>query len=174
VEPLEIIEKVIQWHKKIREDLHHLDKAANDAEALAVVDKAKELFMPGRLQQHEGLKEFRSSVEATAEGLGRHFDFEEQCLPDLVAGYGDEEIISNWESILLEHKDLRNRLAHAGKHAAELIEENLSRHLWEASAHDMRAYITHTHKLLEAHVRIEEDLLYEIRDRVKKKTRARS
>lgn len=174
MEPLEIIERIIQWHKTIRKDLHHLDRAANDAEALAVVDKAKELFMPGRLQQHEGLKELRSSLEVTAEGLGRHFDFEEKCLPDLVAGYGDEEIASNWESILLEHKDLRSRFAHARKHAVELIEANLSRHLWEASAHDMRAYITHTRKLLEAHVRIEEDLLYEIRRRVKKKIRARS
>jgi hemerythrin-like domain-containing protein len=168
MEPLEIIEKIIQEHKKIRRDLHHLDRAANDAEALSVMDQAKEVFMPGRLKQHQGLQELRSSMEATAEGLDRHFSFEEEWLPDLVERYGDEEITSNWESLLLEHKDLRNRLAHSRRHVTELIEGKLARHLWEASAHDMRAYITHTRKLMEAHAGIEQELLYEVRNRVKR------
>ncbi len=174
MESLEIIETIIKWHKTIRKDLRHLDQVANDAEALVVVNKAKELFMPGRLQQLEGLKGLKTSLEITAEGLDRHFGFEEEWLPDLVEKYGNEETATNWQSILLEHKDLRSRFAHTKNHAAELIEGDLARHLWEASAHDMRAYITNTHKLMQAHLLIEQDLLDKLKEQVQNKREASS
>jgi hypothetical protein len=71
-------------------------------------------------------------------------------------------------SIFLEHIDLRSRLVHSQKHVAELASGSMARHHWEASAHDMRAYISHTRKLLEAHAEIEQELLQELRDRLKK------
>jgi len=168
---LAVIEQIIQEHEVISQRFQAAEKVANDAEALAGFDKAKEAFMPGRLAQQPGLQELQASLAKIEQGLHRHFHLEETSLPGVVGRYGDEEIKSDLRSLLLEHKDLRNRLAHSKKHVAELVEGNLSRHLWEASAHDMRAYITHTRKLLEAHAEIEQELLHELRHKLRKGSR---
>ena len=165
---LAVIEQIIEDHKLISQRFQAAEQIANDAEALAGFDKAKEAFMPGRLAQKPGLQELQSSLAKIEQGLHHHFHLEETSLPSVVGKYGDEEIKSDLRSLLLEHKDLRNRIAHSKKHVAELVEGNLSRHLWEASAHDMRAYITHTRKLLEAHAEIERELLHKLLNRLKK------
>jgi hypothetical protein len=167
---LAIIEQIIEDHKVISQRFQAAEQIANDAEALTSFDKAKEAFMPGRLAQQPGLQELQASLAKIEQGLHHHFHLEETSLPGVVDRYGDEENKSDLRSLLLEHKDLRNRLAHSKKHVAELVEGNLSRHLWEASAHDMRAYITHTRKLLEAHAEIEQELLHELLNRLKKET----
>jgi len=163
-----IIERVIAEHKTIRQRFHKLEQVANDAEAMTGFEEAKEAFMPGRLNQGQGLRELEDTLNAIEDGLQRHFNLEETSLPAVVDRHGDEEQKSSLRSIFLEHVDLRNRLAHSRKHVAELASEGMARHRWEASAHDMRAYISHTRKLLEAHAEIEQELLYEMRDRLKK------
>ena len=167
---LAVIEQIIEEHKVIKQRFQAAEQVANDTEALAGFDKAKEAFMPGRLAPQPGLKELQASLETIGEGLQKHFHREETGLLGVVERYGDEENKSDLRSLLLEHKDLRNRLAHSKKHVAELVEGNLSRHLWEANAHDMRAYITHTRKLLEAHAEIERELLHKLLNRLKKET----
>ena len=167
-EALAVIEQIIDEHKVISQRFQAAEQIANDAEALAGFDKAKEAFMPGRLAQQPGLQELQASLAKIEQGLHRHFHLEETSLPGVVGKYGDEEVKSDLRSLLLEHKDLINRIAHSKKHVAELVEGNLSRHLWEASAHDMRAYITHTRKLLEAHAEIEQELLHKLLNRLKK------
>ena len=164
---LAVIEQIIEDHKVISQRFQAAEQIDNDAEALAGFDKAKEAFMPGRLAQQPGLQELQSLLDTIEQGLHRHFHLEETSLPGVVGKYGDEEIKSDLRSLLLEHKDLRNRLAHSKKHVAELVEGKLSRHLWEASAHDMRAYFSHTRKLLEAHAEIERELLQKLLNRLK-------
>ena len=168
---LAVIEQIIQEHEVISQRFQAAEKVANDAEALAGFDKAKEAFMPGRLAQQPGLQELQASLAKIEKGLHRHFHLEETSLSSVVGKYGDEEIKSDLRSLLLEHKDLRNRLAHSKKHVAELVDGGLSRHLWEASAHDMRAYFSHTRKLLEAHAEIEQELLHELRHKLRKGSR---
>ena len=168
VDALAIIERVIAEHKVIREDLYNLEQVANDAQAMKGFEEAKEAFMPGRLNHKEGLSQLAKALTAIEGGLQRHFNFEETSLPTVVDRHGDEELKSSLQSIFLEHVDLRNRLAHSKKHAEELVTGSMARHRWEASAHDMRAYISHTRKLLEAHAEIEQELLYELRRRLKK------
>jgi hypothetical protein len=160
---LAIIEQIIAEHKVISQHFQATEQIANDAEALTSFDNAKEVFMPGRLAPQSGLQELQASLDKIEPGLLRHFHLEETRLPDIVGKYGDEENKSDLRSLLLEHEDLRNRLAHSKKHVLELIEGGLSRHLWEASAHDMRAYFSHTRKLLGAHAGIEYELLHELR-----------
>lgn len=169
-EAIAVIEQIIKEHEVISQRFQAAERVANDAEALAGFDKAKEAFMPGRLAQQPGLQELQASLAKIEQGLNRHFHLEETSLPGVVGKYGDEENKSDLRSLLLEHKDLRNRLAHSKKHVAELVEGNLSRHLWEASAHDMRAYFSHTRKLLEAHAEIERELLHKLLNRLKKET----
>ena len=164
---LAVIEQIIKEHEVISQRFQAAEQIANDAEALAGFDKAKEAFMPGRLAQQPGLQELQASLAEIEQGLHSHFHLEETSLSGVVGKYGDEENKSDFHSLLLEHKDLRNRLAHSKKHVAELVEGNLSRHLWEASAHDMRAYFSHTRKLLEAHAEIERELLQKLLNRLK-------
>ena len=169
-EALAVIEQIIEEHEVIKQRFQAAERVANDAEALAGFDKAKEAFMPGRLAQQPGLQELQASLAKIEQGLHSHFQLEETRLPDIVGKYGDEENKSDLSSLLLEHRDLNNRLAHSKKHVVELIEGGLSRHLWEASAHDMRAYFSHTRKLLEAHAEIEWELLQKLLNRLKKET----
>jgi len=165
---LAIIERVIAEHKTIRQHFQRLEKVANDAEAMVGLEEAKEAFMPGRLGQKKGLLSLGNTLNTIEGGLQRHFHFEEISLPEVVDHCGDEEDRASLRSILLEHADLRNRVARSKKHVAELTNADMARHRWEASAHDMRAYISHTRKLLEAHAEIEQELLHELRDRLQK------
>jgi DNA repair ATPase RecN len=50
---------------------------------------------------------------------------------------------------------------------AELRHGTLDRHQWEASANDMRAHLSHTRKLLEAHAAVETELMLELRRHLK-------
>ena len=113
------------------------------------------------------MRKLEVTLNTVEEGLQRHFHFEELHLPPVVDWHGDEELKSSLRSIFLEHVDLRSRLAHSKKHATELIESGMARHRWEASAYDMRTYISHTRKLMGAHVVIEQELLHNLQKRLK-------
>jgi len=167
-ETLALIEKIVEEHKSIMQGVRSLEQAASDAEAIVGLEKAKETFMPGRLEQEQGLKKLQTSLEAIDQGLRAHFNREETGLMNVFEKHGNRELASALRSLLLEHEDLRNRLAHAKKHVAELVSGGLSRHLWEASAHDMRAHISHTRKLLEAHAEIEQELFHKLRTELMK------
>ncbi len=156
---LVLIEQIIEEHKTILKRLKELDKVANDAEALRGFEQAKESFMPGRFDQKAGLDKLRELVDTVDQGLRAHFDREETTLLAAFEEQGDRELASAFHSVLLEHKDLGNRLTHTKNHVSQLTGGKLSRHHWEATAHDMRAHITHTHKLLEAHAGVEQELL---------------
>ena len=167
-ETLALIEKIVEEHKSIMQGVRSLEQAASDAEAIVGLEKAKETFMPGRLEQEQGLKKLQASLEAIDQGLRAHFNREETGLMNVFEKHGNKELATALRSLLLEHEDLRNRLAHAKKHVAELMSGGLSRHLWEASAHDMRAHISHTRKLLEAHAEIEQELFHRLRTELTK------
>lgn len=161
-EALALIDKIIEEHKTIIQRIQTLEQVANDAEAISGLEKAKDAFMPGRFEQKQGLQKLQEILEAIDHGIQAHFDREETGLLAAFEKYGDKELVSAWHSLLLEHEDLRNRLTHSKKHVAELTGGGLSRHLWEASAHGMRAHISHTRKLLEAHAEIEQELLQKL------------
>ena len=167
-EALTLIEKLIEEHKVIMQGVQTLEQAASDAEAIVDLEKAKEAFMPGRFGQEKGLKKLQASLEVIDRGLRAHFNREETGLMDVFEKHGNKEFASALRFLLLEHEDLRNRIAHSKKHVAELVSGGLSRHLWEASAHDMRAHISHTRKLLEAHAEIEEELFHKLRTELMK------
>ena len=172
-EALALIEKIIEEHKIIMQRVQTLERVASDAEAVIGFEKARDAFMPGRFEQELGLQELQESLETIDKGLRGHFKREETGLLTAFERHGNKELASALHSLLLEHEDLRDRLAHSKKHVAELIGGGLSRHLWEASAHDMRAHISHTRKLLEAHALIEEELLHKLRDQLREESKER-
>lgn len=167
-EVITIIDKILEEHRTIMQRLQRMEQVANDTEAMAGLDKAKEVFMPGRLEQKEGLKKLKELQEKVEQGLYAHFNWEETALMSAVEKHGEKKIASALQTLLIEHKDLRNRIAHSKKHVADLLGGGLSRTVWEATAHDMRAHISHTRKLLEAHAAIEQELLQELRDELVK------
>jgi iron-sulfur cluster repair protein YtfE (RIC family) len=160
---LALIEEVLAEHKTI---LQRLDQVVNDAEALRGFEEAKEVFMPGRLDQKAGLDKLEELVDLIDHGLQAHFDREETAVLTVFEEQGDQELASAFHSLLLEHKDLRDRLSHTKNYVAQLTSGELSRYVWESTAYDMRAHITHTRKLLEAHAGIEQELLLSLRERL--------
>ncbi|MFC2051432.1 hypothetical protein ACFLT4_01705 [Chloroflexota bacterium] len=167
---LDLIKQIIKEHQTFLQRLETLDQVANDAEALRSFEKAKEIFMPGRFDQSKKLDEMEEMVNLIDQGLQAHFDREETALLAAFEEQGDQELVSAFHSLLLEHKDLRNRLAHTKRHVSELKSGEMSSHRWQATAHDMRAHITHTRKLLQAHAEVEQELLLSLRQRLLRKT----
>jgi len=162
-EILAIINQIIKEHKVILQHGAELEQVANDAEALMTLDKAMEVYMPGRLDQNQGFQKLQELRVRVGEGLKAHFDREETQLLAAFQNHGNERLLGTLHTLLLEHKDIKNRLDQEKKYMAALATGQTSRHLWEATAHDMRAYIAHTRRLLEAHAEIEQELLHRLR-----------
>ena len=70
--------------------------------------------------------------------------------------------------LLLEHQELKDRIAESRKEVAELIEAKLSREVQEGKAWGVRVYIGHTRKLIEAHAQSEQELFRELRAKLKR------
>lgn len=160
---LALIEQVIDEHTTI---LQRLDQVVNDADALRSFEKAKEVFMPGRLDQKAGLDKLQDVVNLIDQGLQAHFAREETAVLAAFEKQDDKELASAFHSLLAEHEDLRNRLAHTKNYLSQLTGGNLSRGLWEATGYDMRAHISHTRKMLEAHAEAERKLLLSLHRRL--------
>ena len=167
-EALALIEKIIDEHKVILQGVQALEGAANDAEAIGSFEKAKDAFMPGRFDQQQGLQKLQELLETIDEGIEAHFNREETALLTAFEKHGDRNLVSALHSLLMEHEDLRHRFGHSRNHVAELTSGGLSRHVWESSAHDMRAHISHTRKLLEAHAATEQELFRKLRSELMK------
>jgi iron-sulfur cluster repair protein YtfE (RIC family) len=159
-----LIDRIIEEHRAIIQKVQTLEQVANDAGAMVGLDKAKEVFVPGKFDKEPGLQQLQELMETIDQGLGAHFNREETGLLTAFENYGDRKLSSDFHSLVREHDDLRNRLARSREHVAELTGGGLSRHVWEASANDMRAYITHTRKLFQAHARSEQRLFRALRE----------
>ena len=164
-EALALIEKIIEEHKAISQRMQTLEQVANDIEAIVGFEKAKDAFLPGRLEEKQGLQKFQELLQTIDQGIRAHFNREETTLLTAFEKQGDKKLASALYSLLLEHDNLRNRLVHANKDVIELTKGELSRQVWEASAYDMRAYVTHTRELFEAHAQMEHKLLMTLRKR---------
>ncbi|MFH0913738.1 MAG: hemerythrin domain-containing protein [Chloroflexota bacterium] len=161
-----LMDKIIEEHKVLFKEMETLETVANDAHALAGLSKSKEVFMPGRFGQKSGLQKLQELIQTIEPGLLAHFNREETALLRAFEQYGDKELSSALHSLLLEHEDLRNHMTHCKEHVAELMGERLSRHVWEAKAHDMRAHITNTRRLLETHALLEMKLFNTVRHKL--------
>lgn len=170
----EIISKIIEEHKVILQHAAELEQVANDAEALMTLDKAMRVYMPGRLDQSQGFKKLQDLHVKLEEQLITHFNSEETQLFAAFQKHGDDKLLDSIRTLLIEHKDIRSRLDQEKKHMADLNTQQLSRHVWEATANDIRAHMTHTRKLLEAHAEIEQELLHMLRKEITEAQKGKS
>lgn len=173
-EALDLIKKIIKEHKLILQRALTLAQAINDVSAMLELDRAKEDFVPGRFgDQRRALQIWQESIEALDEGLQAHFDREEKGLLTAFEKYGDRMLASALHVLLLEHEELRNRLAKSKTETAELAVEGLSRGVWEGKAWGLRVYVSHTRNLLEAHAKSEQELLLTLRRRLKERKKVK-
>ena len=162
-ETIALIDQIIEEHTTI---FQGLDQVVSDAEAIYGFKEAQEIFTSGRLDQKEGENRLVELVNSIDQGLQAHFDREETALVDAFEKEGDKELSSTFRSLMLEHSDLRNRLAHAKRHVSELTGGESSRSHWQATAHNLYTHINRTRELLKAHAGAEQKLLQSLRRRL--------
>ena len=169
-EVLALIKEIIKEHKLILPRVQTLDKAINDVSAMSELERGREDFVPGRLDdQKRALQIWQESIEKLDQGLQAHFDREEKGLLNAFEKYGDKMLASALHVLLLEHEELRNRLAKSKAEIAELTAGGLSREVWQGRVWGLRAYVSHTRNLLEAHAKSEQALLLTLRKHLEKK-----
>lgn len=158
-----LLDQITKEHQTTFQRLKDLGQVVNDVEAIAGLEKSKESFMPGRLDQKTGLQKMQDILETIAKSLEDHFNCEETRLLDAFEKHGDERLASTLNSLLQEHGEIRQRLANSQIQIAELAKGEMSQNLWVASANDMRAYLNHSLKLVEQHAGAEQTLLTKLR-----------
>ena len=163
-EALVLIDQLIEEHKQILQKLQTTEQIANDVGAILQLDRVKEGFVPGRFSdQKQGLQSLQDSLEAIDSGLQMHFDHEEKKLLSIFEQYGGETLAAGLRFLLLEHQELKDRIAESKKEVAELVTEGSSREVQEGKAWGIRVYISHTRKLIEAHAQSEQELFHRLR-----------
>lgn len=96
-----LIDKIIEAHKTISQRLQDFEQIANDAEAMTAFDKAKEVFMPGRFNQEQGLEAFAQLLDTITEGMHGHFSREEGPLVSVLEKHGGKKLSATLHSLLL-------------------------------------------------------------------------
>jgi len=163
-EAFALIDQLIKEHKLLLKRFQTAEGIANDAGALLELGKAGEDFVPGRFDdQKQGFQSLKESLEIIDQGLKGHFDREEKGLLTILEKHGSGVLASGLRVLLLEHQELRDRVANSRKDAAELITVSLSREVHGGKAWGVRVYIGHTRKLLEIHARSEQELFHKVR-----------
>ena len=163
-EAFALIDQLIEEHKQILQRFQTAEQVANDVVAILELDKAKEDFVPGRFgDQRQGLQNLQESLEAIEKGLQRHFDREETGLLTVFEQHRGGMLASGLRVLLLEHQEIKDRIAESKKEVAELVSGDLSREVREGGAWGVRVYLSHTRKLLQAHAQSEQELFYKLR-----------
>ena len=161
---LVLIDRLIEEHKQILQRFQTAEQVASDTVAILGLDKAKEDFVPGRFDdQRQGLQNLQKSLEVIEKGLKGHFGREETSLLTVFEQHRGGMLASGWRVLLLEHQEIKDRIAESKKEVAELASGGLSREVREGRAWGVRVYLSHTRKLIQAHAQSEQELFYELR-----------
>jgi hypothetical protein len=163
-EAVALIDQLIEEHKQILQKFQTLEQVVNDVGAIAQLDKTKEDFVPGKFNDpKQGLQNLQDSLESIDHGLQEHFNREEKQLSAVLKQHKSETLTSGLHLLLIEHKEIKGRIAESKKEVAELTEKSLSREVREGKAWGTRVFINHTRKLVEAHAQSEQELFHKIR-----------
>jgi len=157
-----IVERVIAEHKTIMADFQSLEKISNDATALKAIEKGKELFMPGRPDSSEGLKQLETVRLKLDKGLRDHFHWEEVTLLDAFNEYKAFALVPVLKQLMSEHDTIREGLGELKGLTEELRSEKLSHQMWEPKGYEIRAYITRLLKTVEIHAKGEQVILKDL------------
>ncbi len=172
-EVVALIDRLIEEHKIISRDMASLESVVNDAGAIISFDKAKDIYVPGRPGAKDDLEKLDKLLDTIDEGLRAHFDREERGLHTAFDKLGTPETAKAFQTLVLEHnglrdrldehKNIRNNLFRSIKGSGESGQGVMTRQQWEATAYDMRAYIMQSRKLVQEHNLSEHGLFTDLR-----------
>lgn len=153
LDKLAIINRVIAEHQTIGQHVKLLGDSVSDEEALKSLEGTRADWIPGRLEAvSEKQKRLQQTMNALDEGLKRHFAFEEKALPPLLG-----ELLM--QSLILEHREIKEKIDEAKSIAADTKLEGLSRdELLSEEAH-MQHIVANIGHLVEEHAAREEAVL---------------
>ncbi|MFC2012748.1 hemerythrin domain-containing protein [Chloroflexota bacterium] len=167
-EILALIDQIIEEHEWILPRVKTLQEMASDPEAIDALEEAGADFMPARINVvGQELQNMLELLEKVSQGLKAHFDREEKGLLAAFEKQGRMVFVSALRVLLSEHKEIKDRLARLKADAAELVGGSLSREVWEGKAYGLRAYLSHTCKLLREHAKSEQKLLLKMAEDLK-------
>ena len=102
---LATVRRIIEEHHKIRSDVTQVGESTNDLVALFSLQRAYSTWSQSSLETlAEKQDKLKETFNLMAEGLDRHFVFEEKHLPPIFG-----EILM--QALLLEHRKIRQELA---------------------------------------------------------------
>lgn len=164
-EILTVIQRVIDQHKVLRQNLESVDQVANDKEALGSISSASSSL---QADEPEGVAKLQALFSRLDHGMRAHFDFEETELVAAFHSLGQPELDKALHDLLMAHRDIRDRLAQGQQDIENLSKAVREHRAWETSGYDMRTHLVYTHKMIEKHAQNEEIML----DGLKKKLEA--
>ena len=161
---LALLDKLEAEHKELMHGAQNLEHMTNDLDAITGLKKASEDFVPWRIERcKQILQDLRQSLEMIDKKLSDHFDREEKDLLALCQTHNNDTFGSVLLNLIIEHEEIKSRIAKSKLDVATLATEDLSPYIWEGRAHTMRFYINHTRRRLQAHAESEQELLNALR-----------
>ncbi len=150
---LAVINRIIEWHRTIREHTKLVGDSITDREALVSLTGARSDWIPGRL---EGLSEKQEKLQQTLryldEGLKNHFFVEEEILPPLLG-----ELFTR--ALVLEHREISAAISEAKSIVADIRLEGLGREELLSKESHIRQVTDNIRRLFEEHATREEVVL---------------
>jgi len=160
-----ITKQIIDEHTQIAPQIKDAQNAINDLEAELQLKSVKEDVAPGRLDdQKQYMHRLKETLDNIDSGLQTHFEREETALLKSFEEHGNRKVSTALQALLSEHQEIRNRFAKSKADVSELINQDMSREVWEGKAWGMRIYVNHTLNMLKAHAQSEYDLFMSIKD----------
>jgi hypothetical protein len=122
---LEVINKAIEQHHKIREHLAQTGDSMTDIEALFMLNKMLANWSQSSIREYQDRRvQLLKAVKALERGLKRHFEYEEKFLPPLLGEVLMKTIIGDHQKIAGLIKKAKDEIAGArgeGLNQTELL-----------------------------------------------------
>jgi iron-sulfur cluster repair protein YtfE (RIC family) len=167
-EALKLVDELITEHKVIKQKTQFAENTLSDSSLLKDIEKARDTFISGKPDWSQNLQKLWEMLQSIDSSLEKHFYREETILMPAVVRLNDQTLLDALETMLFEHNDLRDRMAHSQRRVFELVSGTLAPNLWEVTYKDVQVYLTHTWKLLTTHAENENHYLDDLRKKLKK------
>ncbi len=129
---LDIINKIIEWHHRIRENIKFVGESITDREALSGLQEARGDWVPGKLEiSAEKQEKLQQAIGLLGDGLKSHFDYEEKYLPPILGELFMRALILEHREVLREYDEAEAAVTNArleGLSREELIDRESDMH----------------------------------------------
>lgn len=156
-----IIDQAIEQHHSIKDHLKLTGDSLTDIEAQFILNKAYSGWSQSSIRELEGKQNnLIRSVSALAEGLKRHFDFEEESLPSLLSD-------ADMKTIIYDHKEISQQIKNAARTLRETKLEGLNQQELLQKKSAIQEIIRHLMQTVEEHAKHEEIILHAVKKQLK-------